>query len=73
MRIEFKVSFKRPEGASVRDMQLYTADAVATMKGSLCPGDEEYDPDPMFELDGDSVKVTQLYARRRCRWCAELP
>jgi len=58
-RVQFKVSFPLPAGASERDARLYVLDAVASMKGSLQPPrpEEGQHGDPMFLLDGDSVRV----------------
>ncbi len=62
-RMEFKVSLIPPDGAKGRDVREYIEDAIASMKGCLKPpGVDEKDPDgnPMFNLDGDSVKVTRI-------------
>lgn len=59
-RVEFLVSFVRPPKAKDVDMREYILDAVATWRGSLRPPGTygEFDEgDPMFDLDGDTVKV----------------
>lgn len=52
---EFRVRLKVPEGATVDDVRDYIEDAVACWKGSRCPDD------PIFDLDGDSVRVRRIY------------
>lgn len=71
-RMAFVVSFDAPPGATIVRARGYVADAVASMKGSLLPpgyGPGGYDPeetgDPMFNLDGDTVHVTQLHTRKK--------
>lgn len=62
-RKAFRVSVIMPIGVTVKEMREYIKDSVATMKGSLRPpgGMGDDDPgDPLFALDGDSVKVTAL-------------
>jgi hypothetical protein len=59
-RAQFTVSFVMPPGATLKEAKEYIVDAVASMKGSYRPpaSYDETDPgDPMFRLDGDTVKV----------------
>jgi len=54
------VELDPPENTTPEMIGSYIADAVSTWKGSLRPPGSESpsDPgDPLFELDGDSVKV----------------
>ena len=53
-RKSFKVTLDVPEGVSIAEMRDYIETAVRTWCGGGCPDD------PIFQLDGDSVKVTQL-------------
>lgn len=57
-RRAFKVTLVLPEDVSMADMAAYIQDAVASMKGSSFPGDDEQDGDPLFFLEGDSIKVS---------------
>ena len=61
MKITFKVEFKRPPRAKISEMKQYIEDAVQSWRGQLYPGylDQRDDdsPDPMWELDPDTVKV----------------
>lgn len=61
MKITFKVEFKRPPRATIAEMKEYIEAAVQSWRGSLYPGylDQRDDdsPDPMWELDPDTVKV----------------
>lgn len=62
-RVEFVVSFDLPPGAVVSEARSYVANAVATYHGSLRPPDGYFtgdEGDPMFQLDGASVRVTRL-------------
>ncbi len=59
-RIKIHVSFDLPEGVTRERAVLYVEDAVATMKGCLRPDNwdgEGSEGDPMFYLDGDTVKA----------------
>ena len=62
-RITFKVSFILPGDATIAEARNYIEDAVSTLKGSLMPygidPERPYEGDPMSELDGDTVRVTQ--------------
>ena len=67
-RVEFKVSFELPSGATVALAQAYVQDAVGAWQGSLKPpGADEEDPegDPMFDLDPETVQVTRLRKAKR--------
>ena len=48
---KFTVALEMPEGVSTSEMETYIEEAVATWRGQLDPDD------PLFALDGDSVKV----------------
>jgi hypothetical protein len=50
-RSRYVVELFRPDGVTSAEMRAYIEDAVASMKGSYHP------EDPIFELDGDTVKV----------------
>lgn len=78
MKVKFTVELELPETATVEDAREYIADAVTTWKGQLYPGaaaafeagsnDFSGDPpDPMFDLDGETVKVTVQRKKRRKR------
>lgn len=59
-KVTFEVSFPLPPGATIGDARQYVLDAVSTWQGSLRPpgGYSEDDPgDPMFALDGGTVRV----------------
>lgn len=64
-RIKLAVSFTLPEGATTAAAKDYVHDAVTTWAGSLFPGDEGYEGDPMFDLDRASVKVTLFKKKKR--------
>ena len=57
--IEFVVSLDRPHGASISDLKDYIEEWVACGKGSRHPDD------PIFDLDGDSVKVKRFTSRTK--------
>lgn len=68
MRRAFVVSLEMPEGATVTEVREYIRDSVASCKGGLRPpgGLGPDDPgDPLFELDGESVKVALRIQGRR--------
>lgn len=66
MRRSFKVSIDMPPSATVEEARQYIAYAVAVWKGSLFPGDfDDPEPDPMYELDGDTVKVVPIPVTRK--------
>lgn len=50
-RMRLQVSFDIPEGSDRESLVAYVIDAVACMKGAYHP------EDPIFDLDGDSVRV----------------
>lgn len=54
-KTSFKVTLQIPEYATLSDVKEYIIDAVRTWKGQCHP-----DEDPMFELDGDSVRCTLI-------------
>jgi hypothetical protein len=62
-KITFKVEFKRPPRATIAEMKEYIEDAVQSWRGQLYPGylgqfeGKEDEPNPMWELDPDTVKV----------------
>lgn len=67
-RVIFKVSFDKPPIATVADCRNYIVDAIATMKGCYRPPGAygRDDPgDPMFDLDGDSVRAVRLRQTKR--------
>jgi hypothetical protein len=53
----FVVQLDIPPRATEDEVLDYLEDAVKTWAGAMCPGDEENEPDAMFELDRDSVRV----------------
>lgn len=59
MRRMFIVQVEMPEGCTVDDMRAYIWDAVATWRGQLHPDE------PLFDLDGDSVRVLSIPATIR--------
>lgn len=66
----FKVTLEVPKGATLADCTEYILDAVSTWRGQLRPPTsiDDNDPgDPMWPLDGDTVKVTRLTNRRSKR------
>lgn len=63
-RVEFKVSLVLPPEATVANTRDYIEDAVASFKGILRPPWAE-GGDPLFELDGNTVKVTAI---RKPKW-----
>jgi len=64
VKIQALVTLIRPEGATVDDVRRYIGEAVAGWHGSLEPPNDN-GGDPMFLLDGDSVKVTACVIKRR--------
>lgn len=67
-KVSYKVTLTLPTGARPADGRAYVEDAVACWHGSLRPpgGYEPNDPgDPMFTLDGATVKVHRLYPQKR--------
>lgn len=69
-KVQFRVTLTLPDDATIADAKDYVRDAVASMKGCLNPGmrgDGTRDPDeadPMFYLEGDTVRVTSIRPRR---------
>lgn len=61
--VKFRVEFPLPPGATIPEAQAYVEEAVSTWRGSLRPPGS-YEPDdegdPMYGLDGDTVRVTRL-------------
>lgn len=65
-RVEFKVSFVLPPRATVTEARAYVLDAISTMKGCRMPpgADDEFpEGDPIFGLDSDTIKVTQIRSK----------
>lgn len=67
-RAQFMVSFDAPPGATPTEMTDYVRDVITSMKGCLQPpgqGPGGPDPDepgnPMFYLDGGSVRVRRVH------------
>jgi hypothetical protein len=64
--ITFRVELTKPPRATVKEVRQYLLDAICTWKGSLYSGYQEADiteddlPDPLWELDEESVKVTRI-------------
>lgn len=57
----FKVTLTMPDGVSLREMREYIRDAVAGWKGQFNNGlNDRSAVDPLFLLDGDSVKVKRV-------------
>lgn len=56
-KAKFTVTLDMPPFANKEDVRVYIEDAVSTMKGSLFPGDEEEEPDPLWSLDEKSINV----------------
>lgn len=54
----FVVKLRLPEGARVSDAQEYIETCVRSWHGSLFPGNDFEPPDPMWDLDPDTVKVS---------------
>lgn len=54
MKRSFLVKLDVPEGCTLPEMAGYIENAVATWKGQLHPDE------PLFDLDGDSVKVKSI-------------
>jgi hypothetical protein len=70
MKIAFKVEFERPPRATIQEMKEYIEDAVSSWRGSLYPGYlgdfiGNDDPDPMWELNGDTVKVRRIHDKSK--------
>lgn len=61
-RVTFRVSFIRPEGATLAHAEAYVWDAISTMCGCYKPpqDDPNEDFDPMFDLDRDSIKIRRI-------------
>lgn len=58
MKRKFIVTLDMPQNVTVREMSLYIEEAVATWHG-------QEDPEtPIFDLDGDSVKVKPVPTRK---------
>lgn len=57
-RRKFIVTVDIPEGASVRDMEIYIREAVECWAKSFDPQN-----DPMFDLDPDSVRCRRMTAK----------
>lgn len=66
--VKFVVSLLPPDGATIRDVQAYICDAVASWHGSYRPPGsyDDNDPgDPMFLLNEGTIKVTKYAPHRR--------
>lgn len=53
----FRVKLDIPPDATEDDVKAYILDAVATTRGCYFPGDDEFDPHPMWGLDEKSIEV----------------
>ena len=63
--VQFLVTLDVPEGATIASVQRYVKDAVRTWHGSLEPAmkENDYEGDPMFNLNARSVKVERVKAK----------
>lgn len=55
MKQKFIVEVKIPDGASIRDVQVYVMQAVSCWSGGLEPF-----VDPLFEITSHDVRVTRV-------------
>jgi len=66
MKVTFKVTLTKPPNATLTDVRNYIKEWVQTGRGSLYPGGLDAgitpndEPDPMWDLDPDTVKVTHI-------------
>lgn len=70
-RISFRVTFTKPDGATVADCKDFTVNAMSSYHGSLQPpfayGNEDDPGDPMFYFDSDTLKVTRVKPTRKSK------
>ena len=65
--MKFVVELELPVGARAAAAIEYINASVRAWRGSLFPGDEFDEPDPLWDLDPDTVKVTRYRHYRRYR------
>lgn len=64
-KVSVLITMDKPPNATLEDIAEYVCDAVTSWNGSFFPGDDETEPDPMYELDRNSVAVKVLKRARR--------
>jgi len=69
-RRQFLVTLDVPPGTTVEDVRQYIDEAVSVWRGSLYPGyinGDDDPPHPLFDLDGESVKVKAIPKKRKAK------
>jgi len=66
VKAKFVVELELPPTATKTDARGYIEECVRSWRGSLFPGNDFEDADPMWDLDPNSVKVS-FYRREKTK------